>query len=216
MMEEHAVVRSPDGGEAHLARFISCIFHPLLMPTYGFILLFCTQNYLSTFLPLNIKIILIALLFLFTFIFPALNAIILLKMGSIKSLEMEDPKERLLPYGTTFLYYIALLYLLYKLHFPVIFTMIVLGGACCILLTLLINLKWKISAHMVGVGGISGAMLALFYRLQSDLLLPFIIIILIAGIIGYARLKLNAHRPVQVYTGFLMGFLAQLILILFY
>lgn len=215
-MEEQPVVTISSSGEEKLAKFISGIFHPLLMPTYGFLLLFCTQNYLSTFLPLQIKIIVVALTFLFTFIFPAVNAVILMRMGRIKSLEMENADERLLPYGTTLLYYIALLYLLYNSHFPLIFKIIILGAACCILFTMLVNLKWKISAHMVGVGGITGAMLAVFYRLQSDIQLAFFIILIIAGLIGYARLKLNAHTPAQVYTGFLLGFLIQLSLILFY
>lgn len=215
-MEEQHVVTVSEQGTAWFAKFISRIFHPLLMPTYGYLLLFNTRNYLSTFLPLKIKIILVALTFLFTFVFPALNAFILLKMGRIKSLEMEDPKERLLPYGTTILYYMALLYLLYSVHFPLICKIIILGGACCILLTLLVNLKWKISAHMVGVGGIAGAILAISYRLQSDIQLSFFTILLIAGFVGYARLKLNAHTPAQVYTGFLAGFLIQMGLIVFY
>lgn len=215
-MEEQNVVTVSEEGTAWFAKFLSRIFHPLLMPTYGYLLLFSTRNYLSTFLPLQIKVILVVLTFLFTFIFPAINAFVLLKMGRIKSLKMEDPKDRLLPYGTTLLYYIALLYLLYTSHFPLICKVILLGGAGCILITLLINLKWKISAHMVGVGGITGAILAISYRLQSDIQLSFFSILLIAGFVGYARLKLNAHTPAQVYTGFLVGFLIQMGLIVFY
>ena len=217
-MEEQTVVTVShvSSGEEKLAKFISIIFHPLLMPTYGFLLLFYTQNYVATFLQVQVKLIIVALTFLFTFIFPAINAVVLWKMGRIKSLEMEDPQDRLLPYGTTLLYYGALLYLLYNSHFPLVCKMIILGGAFCILVTLIVNLRWKISAHMVGAGGVTGAMLAVFYRLQSDLQLAFFIIIIVAGLVGYARLKLNAHTPAQVYTGFLTGFLIQLILILFY
>ncbi|HET6227129.1 MAG TPA: hypothetical protein VFF27_12670 [Bacteroidia bacterium] len=215
-MDEQTVVKAPTSGEEKFAKFLSIIFHPLLMPTYGFVLLFSTQNYLSTFLPFQFKLIIIGLTFLFTFLFPAINAVVLLKIGRIKSLEMNDPRERLLPYGTTLLYYMALLYLLYNSHFSVIFKVIIIGAACCILTTLAVNLKWKISAHMVGAGGITGAILALLYRLESDMQLAFIIIILIAGLVGYARLKLNAHTPAQVYTGFLVGFLIQLSLLLFF
>lgn len=215
-MEEQNIAAISKEGTTWFARFLSRVFHPLLMPTYGYLLLFSTQNYLSTFLPLRIKIVIVALTFVFTFIFPAVNAFVLLKMGRIKSLEMEDPKERLLPYGTTILYYMALLYLLYSAHFPLICKVIIFGGACCILMTLLVNLKWKISAHMVGVGGITGAILAISYRLQNDIQLSFFTILLIAGFVGYARLKLNAHTPAQVYTGFLAGFLIQMGLILFY
>jgi membrane-associated phospholipid phosphatase len=203
-------------GEERLAKFISVIFHPLLMPTYGFILIFCTKNYISTFLILRSKIVIIGITFLFTFIFPAINAMILLKMGRIRSLEMDSTKERLIPYGTTVLYYLALLYLFYQTNFLFIFKLVLLGATATIILTLLINTKWKISAHTAGIGGVAGAVLGMLYRLQIDVELIFFIVILIAGIVGYARLRLNAHTPAQVYSGFLLGFLTQLILILQY
>ena len=36
-------------------------------------------------------------------------------------------------------------------------------------ITLIINFKWKISAHAIGVGGIAGAILGISYRLNIDL-----------------------------------------------
>ena len=206
----------PTKGEIKLAKLISYIFHPLLMPTYGFVLFFCTKNYISTFVPTNIKLIIIGITFFFTFVLPAINAFVLLKLGRIKSLEMETQRERLIPYGSAVLYYIALLYLFYNTNFLDFFKMVILGAACCILITLLINTRWKISAHTIGIGGVAGVVLGVIYRLQVDLELVFFVVILIAGIIGYARLRLNAHTPAQVYTGFLLGFLIQLILMLLY
>jgi membrane-associated phospholipid phosphatase len=197
------------------AKTISILFHPLLMPTYGFALLFFTKNYISTFTADNIKYLVICVTFLFTFLLPTLNALILLKMKRISSLEMEDPKERLIPYGSSVLYYFALYYLFWQADFPVIFKAVILGAGLSILLTLFINFRWKISAHSIGVGGIAGAMLGIMYRTQADLELVFISVLLIAGLVGYARLKLNAHSPAQVYAGFIMGFLVELGLMLF-
>jgi hypothetical protein len=215
-MEESMELQIPTKGEIKLAKLISYIFHPLLMPTYGFVLFFCTKNYISTFVPTNIKLIIIGITFFFTFVLPAINAFVLLKLGRIKSLEMETQRERLIPYGSAVLYYIALLYLFYNTNFLDFFKMVILGAACCILITLLINTRWKISAHTIGIGGVAGVVLGVIYRLQVDLELVFFVVILIAGIIVYARLRLNAHTPAQVYTGFLLGFLIQLILMLLY
>jgi membrane-associated phospholipid phosphatase len=216
MEENPGLPISVSSGEEKFAKFISVIFHPLLMPTYGFILIFCTKNYISTFVVLRSKIVIIGITFLFTFVFPAINAIVLLKMGRIRSLEMESTKERIIPYATTALYYFALLYLFYHVNFLFIFKMVLLGATSIILLTLLINTKWKISAHTAGIGGVAGAILGMLYRLQIDLELIFFVIILIAGLVGYARLRLNAHTPAQVYSGFLLGFLVQLMLIMLY
>jgi membrane-associated phospholipid phosphatase len=46
--------------------------------------------------------------------------------------------------------------------------------------------------------------------------MPLIIIIFVSGLVATARLKLNAHTPAQVYTGFLAGFIIELGLMLFY
>lgn len=186
------------------------------MPTYGIVLIFFSKNYISIFTPLHFKFILLGVTFVFTFLLPAINAFVLLKMGRIKSLEMETAHERIIPYTSTALYYFALFYLFYNAQFPAVFRILILGAGISIVLTLLITFKWKISAHTVGIGGICGAILGLIFRIQSDMQLLFMLVILLAGIIGYSRLKLNAHSPTQVYAGFILGFFAQFILMLFY
>lgn len=215
-MEETQELQLAGKGELFFAKFISSVFHPLLMPTYGFLLIFCTKNYISTFILFPIKLIILGITFFFTFLLPAINAFVLLKMGRIKSLEMETQQERLIPYGSAVLYYMALLYLFYNTNFLTIFKVVILGAACSIVFTLLINIKWKISAHTVGIGGLAGAVLGIVFKLQFDMEFIFFMIILIAGLVGYSRLRLNAHTPAQVYVGFLLGFLVQLSLIILY
>ena len=186
------------------------------MSTYGFAFIFFTDNFISTFISTERKYIILSIIFLFTFLLPSINAFILLKMGRIKSLEMESIQERVVPYSSTAMYYFALYYLFYIREFPSIFKIVILGAGISIFLTFIINFKWKISAHTVGIGGIAGAALGIMYRLQLDMELAFIAILFFAGIVGYARLKLNAHTPAQVYTGFVLGFLLELGLMLFY
>jgi membrane-associated phospholipid phosphatase len=202
--------------EEKLAGIISYLFHPLLMPTYGFIILFFTDNYISVFTSLGLRLVILAITFVFTFLFPFVNALILLKMGRIKSLSMEDHTERYIPYATTLLYYFALYYLFYNVEIPNLFKVLVLGASLSVLLTLIVNFKWKISAHTIGIGGIAGTFTAIVYRLQMELQLIVMLTIAIAGVVGYARLKLKAHTPAQIYMGFLLGFLVEFLLILFY
>jgi membrane-associated phospholipid phosphatase len=203
--------------ETRIAKIISCLLHPLLMPTYGFSLVFFTDNYFSTFTgPQNLKFLILGITFLFTFILPATNALILLKMGRIRSLEMENSQERIIPYSSTALYYFALFYLFYNADFPDIFKIVILGAAISILLSLIINFRWKISAHMIGIGGTAGAMLGIIYRSHFDFQIALIIVLLLSGLVGYARLKLMAHSPAQVYVGFALGFILELGLMLFY
>jgi len=202
--------------ETRIAKIFSLLFHPLLMPTYGFLLIFCTNNYIATFTPFNLKLIILGITFLFTFILPSINALILLRAKKINSLEMETTRERTIPYISTSLYFFALYYLFYNAEFPPVFVIVILGAAISILLTFLINFKWKISAHAIGIGGIIGAVMGISLRLMIDLHLILVLCIFIAGCVGFARLKLNAHTPSQVYTGFLTGFLVELALMIFY
>jgi len=186
------------------------------MPTYGFLLIFCTSNYIATFTPFNLKLIILGVTFVFTFLLPTINALILLRMGKIKSLEMETTAERTVPYLSTTFYFFALFYLFYSAHFPAVLSALVLGAAISILLTLIINYRWKISAHAIGTGGIIGAAIGLSFRLLTDMNIVLMLVIFCAGLTGYARLKLNAHTPAQVYSGFLLGTLIELTLMLFY
>lgn len=215
-MQEETEVVTPSTNEEKLAKIISYLFHPLLMPTYGFAFVFFTKNYISTFTSPNLKWIILGVTFIFTFFLPALNAFILLKMGRIKSLEMETNNERTIPYISTSFYYLALFYLFYNAQFPSVFKILILGAAISVLLSFFINFRWKISAHTIGIGGISGAALGIIYRLQIDMHIILMILLLISGIVGYARLKLNTHTPAQVYSGFVLGFGIELLLMIFY
>ena len=65
------------------------------------------------------------------------------------------------------------------------------------------------------MGTILGFFLSLG-TLYSILLLPFIIIlIVISGILASARLRLKAHTPKEVYLGFFLGVISQLLVFLF-
>ena len=215
---------SENTSEEKLATLLSYLLHPLLMPSYGFTFLFFSKNYISDLTPLNLKLVILSVTFIFTFLLPTINAFILLKMGRIKSLEMETNTERIIPYSSAALYYFALFYLLHHANFPEFYRVTVidflnllnLGAAICILLTLIINFKWKISAHTIGIGGLTGGVLGMMYRLQLDLQYFFIALLFCSGIVAYARLKLNAHTPAQVYIGFALGFLIELGLMFFF
>lgn len=202
--------------ETRIAKLISYLLHPLLMPTYGFALLFYTNNYISTFTAPDVKLLVLGITFVFTFILPGINVVILLKTGRIKSLEMETGSERILPYTSTALYYFALFYLFYNADFPNVFKIVVLGAAVCLLLAVVISFKWKISAHTIGIGGIAGATMGIIYRLQLDMALLLMLVLVLSGLAGFARLKLNAHTPAQVYTGFLLGFLVELLMMIYH
>ena len=88
--------------------------------------------------------------------------------------------------------------------------MFMVGSAITVLVMAAINLKWKISAHMAGIGGV----IALIYQIHVqglsafDLLWLLCLSIIIAGLLGSARLALKQHDIWQILAGAVVGFLS--------
>lgn len=194
-----------------LALIISVVFHPLLMATYGCLLLFygihdTIYDYLTT--PDN-KWRITLVVFLFSFVFPVMNIYVLVKLKRIPGLTLSNQKDRTFPYLVTSLFYFGLYYLFMDTTIWPSIKLFIIGGGVAILLTALINLKYKISAHMVGIGGLLGGILSVSYLIQFNMTLFYIVIIVVAGLIAFARLFLQEHRPSQIYLGFLLGLFVQ-------
>ncbi|MEK6617014.1 MAG: PAP2 family protein, partial [Bacteroidota bacterium] len=155
-----------------------------------------------------------AVTFTVTFLLPLLNALLLLKLKFISSLEMKTRQERKFPYLISAVCYFSESYFLMNANVPVLIKALMVGATLLVVSVLIINLFWKISAHTVGIGGLCGMMIAISSRLQINLHYILIALFLIAGIVAFSRLKLSAHNPVQVYVGFLLGVSVPLILFL--
>lgn len=195
----------------NFASFISYIFHPLLVATYGCLLIFfgLTGSIYYVFTPLKLKLIITVTVFAFTFLLPVLNMLILYKLNYISSLKLEKRRERIFPLIMTALCYFGLFYMVYDLGIWPAVKLFILGAGICILCAAIIHVWWQISAHMIGFGGLIGALLALSYFLQMPLFAVLSLAIIVAGTIGFSRLYLNSHTPAQVYAGFIFGCLMQ-------
>ncbi|MGZ3900512.1 MAG: hypothetical protein ACXVNM_00395 [Bacteroidia bacterium] len=193
------------------ALFMSVLFHPLLMATYGCLLVFygiqhTVYDYMT---PPETKWRISLIVFLFSFMFPVLNIAVLYKLKRLPSLTLSNQKDRTFPYIMTALFYFGLFYLLKDVNIWNSIKLFILGGGLAILLTAFINLKYKISAHMVGLGGLLGVLMSLSYLIKFDMTVFYIAVVLIAGMVAMSRLYLQEHRPSQVYAGFLLGLTVQ-------
>ncbi|MFN5325451.1 MAG: hypothetical protein ACK5C5_11070 [Bacteroidota bacterium] len=193
----------------HLARLLSYVLHPLFMPFYAVMLVLNLNTYLAFSISGHVQQVVLSVVFITTAALPIITAVFLLQRGSIQSLEMESSRERQLPFVATAAYYLMGYYLLKQLPIPVLLANMVLGAALAILTAWLINFKWKISIHMVGIGGLAGLLTGLSIRLDAGLSAPIIYAILISGMLGNARILLGAHNPLQVYAGFTLGFVLE-------
>jgi len=107
-------------------------------------------------------------------------------------------------------------YLLKNVQISPIFQYFTFGATVLSMALFAINFFWKISAHMIAIGGITGMLLGLaFTGIVGN---PYLVVIsvFIAGIIGFARLQLNANTHAQVYSGFILGVLGMIYLSLYF
>lgn len=201
--------------ETKIAKAISVVFHPLLIPTYAILLLYSSNLYFVLILPEKYKYFLLGFVFTTTFLMPAIMMFLLLKAKMIKSLHMENRYERVLPLIIVAGFFFGTYYVLRTTPQIAIINFFILGSTALVILSLLINYITKISIHMTAHGGLLGAFLGLGIIMNQNLNLYIYLIILIGGITAFARLKLKAHTQFQVYLGYLTGLLFMLGLFLF-
>lgn len=150
--------------------------------------------------------------FAFTFMLPVLNIYLMYKLKRIHSITLSNRNERTFPYIMTAIFYFGLFYLFYDLRIYQTIKIFIFCAGTAILLSALINLKFKISAHMVGLGGLIGMAFSLSLLFKYDTMFIIIAAILISGIVATARLYLNEHKPSEIYSGFFLGVFCQFIL----
>jgi hypothetical protein len=190
-----------------IANIISVLFHPMFMPTYGILILFNSGTYLS-YIPFEYKRLIFIIILVNTAIIPISLVPFYLYRKIIGNIHMESTRERVIPLLVNSILFYFAYYLLSKLNIPSLIKSYILAGAVTVFIALLISFKWKISIHMIGIGGLLGAILVISFRLVADLKLFWMALIIVAGLTGFARLRLCSHNPVQVYIGFIAGFVS--------
>jgi len=195
-----------------LSNILSYLFHPLVLTTYIFGLLLFQFPELVYAIREEFKPHFVGSIFIMTFIVPTLSSFVLLKIGVISSMKMPTIQDRKYPFLFAFLIYAVDTFFFYRIFQRDMFFAIILGFiALTMLLVTLISLRWKISAHAAGLGGMWA-----FYIIASTLntmqfnLELCLAIIIITGLTISARLALNSHNLMQVVAGFLLGLLTGL------
>lgn len=195
------------------AQFISQFLHPIFMPIITLAIIFYYNPYVVFNIPKNTHSAIFAIVAVYTILIPLLSSILLKKLNFIESLEMESSNERRLPFLISGFSFFFCCFMLQKYPALILLSFVVLGASIAMLLTIIINFRYKISAHMIGIGGLVGTLTGLDILLGVDYRFLIVLFIFISGILGSARLLLGAHKPGQVYLGFMIGFLSEFVLL---
>jgi len=205
------------------AKILSFLFHPLLLTSIGVVILFNSGSILDL-LSFKIQKIVLIIVFMGTFILPLCFIPFFIFQKIIKNVQMENNRERLVPFLVTSMLYFFCYYLLLKLDLSAklnlpeinLIPLFVLAAAINVFTLFLLSFKYKISAHMAGIGGLTGSLIAISFILNINLEYFIISTIIASGIIGYSRLKLNTHKPSQIYIGWFTGLMISLIILFFF
>lgn len=198
-----------------LSKFISIILHPIFMPILA-LYLSLRQVPSIGFAITNYQNYIYLVLIFSTVILPLISIFFLIKSGKVSSLEMSNHKERSVSLFRTALW-MGLGY--YTIENILVFSPIIkaelIGAISIILIASIISKYWKISLHLLGIGGLVGVLIALEI-IYGDLQHLIIIFILLSGVLAMARIKEKAHNYLQVYIGFLGGLSVELLIMLIF
>lgn len=199
-----------------LSYLISGLLHPLMITTYAFLFIHLLNPYqfahltkvglMQVFVPLITN----------TLIFPVITIFIMGRLGFVSSMEMKDRQERIIPYIGMSLFYFWTYLVIKQLGVGTYFTHVMLGISLSVFAAFFFNLFFKISIHAIAMGGFVGIALSLAIASSFNLLAPLLLVILVAGAVGSARIYLGSHSPAQVYSGYMVGLMAQLVSFLFF
>ena len=171
----------------HIAKTISVIFNPLVIAPFAFyVLIFNDHN------PNNYLLFLIAVFF--SSVLPFSSILYFKKIGKISSLEAPIREQRLELLIISSLYNSIAFGLLNYFHASDIVQGLMFCYAINTAITWLITRYWKISIHMIGLGG---PFVALILSGYNNLFLMAIVIILVY----LSRIKLRAHNHAQLIAG---------------
>jgi membrane-associated phospholipid phosphatase len=191
-----------------IALGLSVVLQPLAMPTFiSVVILYLVPQ--STSIPDAAKGSLLILITLTTLVIPLLSIAGMKFTKSIESFEMPEKRERILPFSLISVFYLMTSFFFYfRIRVDQLVLTTLLMVTACLMLITLITYFWKISAHLAGIGGLLAVIVLLSMKYGTgSLFYPFLLTILACGALGSARLALDAHKPLEVYGGFILGFL---------
>ena len=208
MEEQHIVA---DRTLIRTARVISAIFTPFSIPFLAFLILFLF-SYLRI-MPIQYKLIVLGVVYFFTILMPTLTIFLFRKINGFSPEDLGERKRRFMPFLLTITSYVFCLVMMHRLNIPWYMTGIILAALIMMVICIVVNLKWKLSEHMAGVGAIVGGLVSFSALFGYNPVWWLCLFILIAGVLGTARIILQHHTLGEVLVGFAVGLICSLLVL---
>lgn len=194
------------------SQIISYVFHPLFIPTYIFIFLVYKFPYeFASITEWKLKLKIFGIFWMTAF-FPAFAVFLLWRLKFSESIFLKTQKERIIPFFITMFFYWWMHYLSKNMtDQPAVLEFFFFGIFCTTIVGVIINNFIKISLHTIAAGGALMALIFFSFYYEVNLGLEIAIVVLLSGIIATARLMVSNHTTLEIYSGFALGILCQII-----
>ena len=193
------------------ARIMSMLFTPFYLPLVGLVALFLF-SYMSL-LPLAYKLPMLLMVYISTILMPSLLIHLYRKFQGWTSKELGRKERRVVPYLISILCYFGCFFLMEYRNTPRVISIILVAALVIQMVCALINVWWKISTHTAAIGGVAGGLVVYSIAFSFNPIWWLEFVILLAGMVGTARMILRQHTLAQVVTGFLVGVVCALFII---
>jgi len=192
----------------------SYVLHPLFIPLYGTLMyLFYNENYFESLQ----KYLMLIQIVLITILIPMLFIYLLKIIGKVDSIMVSDISQRKMPLMIQF--FLMALLILKSItidRVPELFFFFFGGMVSTFSALLLLFLRTKASIHMIGIGALTAFAIGLSIHNYSNMLVLISLLILLNGIVASSRLAMKAHTSIELFVGFLLGWMPQLLLFYFW
>ena len=206
--KEHIIA---DKTMLRVARITSIVFTPFSIPFLAFLVLFLF-SYLRI-MPILYKGIVLGIVYCFTILTPTITIFLFRKINGFARQELSERKKRYVPILLTIISYVFCLLMMRKLNIPWYMTGIIFVSLVISIICILVNLKWKLSEHMAGMGGIIGGLVSFSALFSYNPVVWLCLFILIAGILGSARIVLGHHTLGEALSGFVVGLVCSFLIL---
>lgn len=194
-----------------IASLFSYVFHPLFIPVYLTFFLVTVHPYLFPgFNPWR-KLTTVLQVFVNCTFLPLVSILLLLALKFIKSIHLRTRQDRIIPYAITMIFYFWNWYAFKNNFAPDPLVKFMLATFITSIAGFMANIYIKISMHTMATGVVVAFMCLMGLNESVNYTAYISLALLVAGVVGTSRLIVQGHSPAEIYAGFVVGALAQVI-----
>lgn len=188
----------------YAARFVSMLFTPFYLPLFGLITLFTLSS--LALLPIFYRLQVVILVYLFTILLPTWLIHFYRRHQGWTLIELGHRERRMVPYVISIVCYLSCVWILTSMNVFHFVSSILMAALLVQIVCAIINVWWKVSTHSAAIGGVAGALFSFSEIFGFNPVWWLCVVLIVAGLLGSARMILRQHSLAQVVAGFAVGF----------